>query len=249
MVNKKTSKPIDEPPRKILSIDGADKTEFRRNLAKMATSPEFSTYRILQSVEQKTGIWEPMDIPILMEELRNQAATVNRGEMAQAEAMLMNQATALQSLFSRLTERALINETLPAFEANMKMALRAQSQCRATLETLSTIKNPPVIYARQANIANGPQQVNNGVAKPSQARDIENGQNKLSGDGNELLPHTRTSSIESRINPALETVGEVHRAKNGGRQGGGVQECVARRAAGDVAGSAGDVARTERGAE
>jgi hypothetical protein len=42
----------------------------------------------------------------------------------------------------------------------MRMALKAQSQCRQTLETLATIKNPPVVFARQANIAQGPQQVN-----------------------------------------------------------------------------------------
>ena len=38
----------------------------------------------------------------------------------------------------------------------MKLALKAQNQCRMTLETLAAIKNPPVIYARQANFANGP---------------------------------------------------------------------------------------------
>jgi hypothetical protein len=40
----------------------------------------------------------------------------------------------------------------------------AQSQCRATL---ATIKHPPVMgYVRQANIAHGPQQVNNASAAP-----------------------------------------------------------------------------------
>lgn len=44
------------------------------------------------------------------------------------------------------------------------MALKAQAQCRATLETLAEIKNPqPTAFLRQANIAYGPQQVNNGV--------------------------------------------------------------------------------------
>jgi len=44
-----------------------------------------------------------------------------------------------------------------------------------TLETLATIKNPPVVFARQANINNGgQQQVNNGTVpqeavKPAQA--------------------------------------------------------------------------------
>ena len=46
----------------------------------------------------------------------------------------------------------------------MRLALKAQGQCRATLETLATIKNPPVVFARQANIAQGPQQVNNVVS-------------------------------------------------------------------------------------
>lgn len=33
-----------------------------------------------------------------------------------------------------------------------------------TLETLSTIGNPLVIYAKQSNIAHGPQQLSNGAA-------------------------------------------------------------------------------------
>jgi hypothetical protein len=51
----------------------------------------------------------------------------------------------------------------------MRLALKAQSQCRATLETLATVKNPPVLFAKQANIANGPQQVNNGTPAPGPA--------------------------------------------------------------------------------
>jgi len=43
------------------------------------------------------------------------------------------------------------------------MALKAQGQCRTTLETLAAIKNPPVLFAKRANIAHGPQHVNNGT--------------------------------------------------------------------------------------
>jgi len=56
----------------------------------------------------------------------------------------------------------------------MRLALRAQSQCRATLETLAVIKNPTTVaYVRQANIANGPQQVNNA---PQTAREVSGAQ-------------------------------------------------------------------------
>jgi len=49
----------------------------------------------------------------------------------------------------------------------LELALRAQSQSRATWDALATIKNPPVAgYVRQANIAHGPQQVNNTSATP-----------------------------------------------------------------------------------
>jgi len=49
------------------------------------------------------------------------------------------------------------------YEVHMRLALEAQNQCRMTLETLATIKNPPTVFARQANIAHRPQQVNNAM--------------------------------------------------------------------------------------
>ncbi|MBK9161250.1 MAG: hypothetical protein IPM27_06755 [Nitrosomonadales bacterium] len=149
-------------------IKGATENETNRNFARLATSPELAAYRAINGVENKSGIGEHIDVPTLLDELRGQAAAVNRGELNHVEAMLMNQATALQSLFSRLAERGMGCEHAPAFEANMRIALRAQSQCRATLETLAAIKNPPVVFAKQANInhGSGNQQVNNGTPAP-----------------------------------------------------------------------------------
>lgn len=63
--------------------------------------------------------------------------------------------------FSR---RALAQQYQKPMESYLRMAMKAQNQCRMTLETLTTVKNPSVVYARQANIAHGPQQVNNGVS-------------------------------------------------------------------------------------
>jgi hypothetical protein len=53
----------------------------------------------------------------------------------------------------------------------MKLALRAQSQSRQTVEALIVAKNPPVPIAKQANIANGPRQVNNNAAGVPRARE------------------------------------------------------------------------------
>ena len=192
---------------------GKTDEETCRNHAEVATSPELAAHRVIHAAERNSGLGEHMDVPTMLATLREQAKAVNDGDLQQAESMLMNQATALQSLFARLTEKAMGADYLTSFEGFMRMALRAQSQCRTTLETLSAIKNPPIVYAKQANIAQGHQQVNNGTMKPSRARETENEQTQLSEADHELLPDTRTSRHESQVNPALETLGEIDRAK------------------------------------
>lgn len=91
----------------------------------------------------------------------------------------MAQATTLDVIFNQLARRAaasLDGQYLRACDAYLRLAFKAQSQSRATLETLAFIKNPrSVAFVRQANIANGPQQVNNGTPPPStRARENEN---------------------------------------------------------------------------
>jgi hypothetical protein len=156
---KTEKRPAEKFPRKAIPIyEGKSEEETQRNFAAMVTAAETAAYRVVMSAERKSGLGDPLDVPSLMAQLRSQAAAVQGGSLAQVEAILINQATALQSLFARLSERGMASESLATFEGNMRMALRAQSQCRATLETLAMIKNPPVVYARQANIAQGGEQ-------------------------------------------------------------------------------------------
>lgn len=104
------------------------------------------------------------DLSALIEDLRNRVERVWSGDMKSAEAMLYGQAHALNTIFTALSRRAALAEQIPQFQAAMLMALKAQAQSRATLEALAEIKNPrPVAFVKQANIANGPQQVNNGA--------------------------------------------------------------------------------------
>jgi len=103
--------------------------------------------------------------------------------------------------------------TFEAGEQLFKMALRAQSQCRATLETLATVKNPPVVFAKQANIANGPQQVNNNLNAASHAGEKPNTPNELLEQSNEQPLDTGAPGATSACHSPLEAVGAVHRAK------------------------------------
>lgn len=223
--SKKAATPeADKFPRKAVPLilrKGDSEEVVASKFSKLATSPELAAYRAINATETKSGYGEHIDVPTLLEQLRDQAAAANRGDLSQAEAMLMNQATALQSLFARLAERGMSCDLAPAFEANMRMALRAQSQCRATLETLAAIKNPPIVYARQANVTTGPQQINNGTASfitekngvPLRAREIETEQTQLTGGSHELLPDTRASRSASRADSTLEALGEIDRAE------------------------------------
>ena len=98
------------------------------------------------------------------------------------------------------------------FERLMRLALKAQSNCRATAESLAAIQNPPTVFARQANIANGPQQINNG-SPPSRVRRSTLEPNELlEAHGKRLEPGTQ--STPSNRDQELATVGTIDRAQN-----------------------------------
>ncbi|MFZ1641471.1 MAG: hypothetical protein WAV07_08550 [Candidatus Contendobacter sp.] len=59
----------------------------------------------------RVGYGAKLDTLALVRCLRSQAAAVKTGDLAHVEAMLMNQATALQSLFARLVERGMSTDT------------------------------------------------------------------------------------------------------------------------------------------
>lgn len=125
----------------------------------------------------------PLEIGETFEAVMETTRKVKKGDMSGPEAMLVSQAAALNSIFTELARRAGVNmgEYMGAMESYLRLALKAQAQCRATIETLAEMKNPPVVIARQANISNGPQQVNNG--QPPRADEKQNLPNELLEDG------------------------------------------------------------------
>jgi len=138
---------------------------------------------------------------------------VNEGDSLKVtERILLSQAHALDALFAGLARRAALNmgTHLGATETYLRLAMRAQSQCRATLETLAAIKNPPVVFAKQANIAHGHQQVNNGTGV-AHAGETEKPQPELleHDHGERLDTGAATAAIGS--DQAVATVVEIHR--------------------------------------
>ena len=162
------------------------------------------------------------DLAETVADLRNQVKEVQAGDMGRVEAMLYGQAMTLQTIFTSLARKAVAQEYLKQFQVNLALALKAQAQCRATLEALAEIKNPrPVSFVRQANISNGPQQVNNGAGTQAGTHAPAHAE-KTEGAQNELLEHqhgnyldTRAQSQAGRADRKLETVAPRHRAAIG----------------------------------
>ena len=157
----------------------------------------------------------------MVESLQAAGEAVNRNDLAAAERMLYAQAVTLNAIFNEMARRAALNmgEYPDAVDRYMRLGLRAQAQCRTTIEALHEMKNPrPVAFVQQANIAHGAQQVNNEAAPvPLRARETGIKQNEQSrGDHHGLLEDAGASSAASGANRNLGALETVHRAAHVG---------------------------------
>jgi hypothetical protein len=178
-------------------------------VARTVTRPEVQAAVTIQQWQCNVS-----EVNALVKTLSLQVDDVTNGSMKRPEVMLLMQAHTLDELFNNLARKAHRQEYMPNHDAFMRMALKAQNQCRMTLETLSNIKNPPVIFAKQANISNN-QQINNSVPAPSQAEENKNRQNKILEHTHGERLDTRTKGEAIPVNSHLETLGKEHGAKIG----------------------------------
>lgn len=193
------------------------KQETDEQTARMALSASMNAVAVIEEYGKPMG---ELNIAALFDALYESVEKVWDGDMQRSEAMLMGQAHALQAIFMNLSRRAIRQDYLKQFETYLRIALKAQSQCRATLETLAAIKNPPVAIVRQANIAHGPQQVNNGVVandSSPRAREIENSQTQLLEANHGQRLDTGTAGATGGANQELETVGAFNRPQDSRR--------------------------------
>lgn len=215
MINTKTK--VRAPAKK----NGSNHFEIRRDssedesaaFARTVTSP---TVRGAVTSQAFSKVFGETDLQSLVNELGNQCIKVKDGKLSRAESLLITQAHTLDAIFNELARRSALNmgEYINAAERYLRLALKAQSQCRATLEALAAIKNPPVIYAKQANIANGPQQVNNGT--PARAREEKTTQpNELitAETGYEQTLDAGRTATTIGTDSAMATLGTINRAE------------------------------------
>lgn len=210
------SKPKSKPARADateLVVGGKPGESQEAAAARALLKPTFNAALVVGQYGKKFSNIE-LGIGDLVAELSVQAEAVQDGDLARAETMLIAQAHSLDAIFAKLSELAMRNfgDHFDAGDRFMRLALKAQSQSRATLETLSAIKNPPVVIAKQANVTTGPQQVNNGIPL---ARENVIEQNKLLEQSNGQWLDSGATGQASGSDSEMATVGAIDGAKVG----------------------------------
>lgn len=195
-----------------------DETEAAA-LSRAVASPSVNAgMTMLQFHPLKTGA----SVTDLVEQIGKHAKTVRDGDMDRPEAMLVAQAHTLDTIFNSLAQRAAQNMAaghMHATDTYLRMALKAQSQCRTTIEALGELKYPKTAtFIKQQNVANQ-QQVNNGSA-PSTPAGVR-AQEKNITPTNKLLQEQKNEALDTgrkgsagRSNSKLEAVGSVNGAKH-----------------------------------
>jgi hypothetical protein len=168
----------------------------------------------------------PLSLTDMVATLREEGQAVNRGDLSALERTLTAQALTLNTIFGELARIAQCNlfRTPETADRYLRLALKAQSQSRATVETLAGMKNPQVVFARQTNINNGgQQQVNNGALP--QSAGAQAGASADPGETvsrpNELLEDLTHGSTQldagaagaaGRTNQGMEALGAINRS-------------------------------------
>lgn len=181
---------------------------------------------------QHSGVAGGTELNELVRSTRAAVGRAAKGETDQADGLLTSQAIALNAVFLEMSRRAALNmgQHMGAMETYMRLALKAQSQCRTTLETLAEIKNPrAVAFVKQANIAGGHQQVNNLAPEIPGPVPVEAGRAGTKRRPNELLEEIpdaqwldpRAAPATGAGDPEVATVGAGDRPAQRRRKGQG----------------------------
>ena len=215
--SKQPGKQATPPPRdpKVLTLEGKQGEDMPQTKARAATKASVNAVLVVNAF-QGNIMGKDVDIGELVTTMQTTFKEVNDGDLSGLEAMLVGQATALQTMFTSLATRAASQEYLKQYGVYMTLALKAQAQSRATISALVDLKYPKqaATFVKQANMTTGPQQVNNAYAGTPSHSGIQSGAGNIQSEQNKLLEadhgnylDTRAQGAASRVNQTVDAVG------------------------------------------
>jgi hypothetical protein len=217
---KPTGKPA-APPRNPQTLPIVCKQDESMPVAKAKAATKASINAMLVvNAFQGNIMGKDVDVGELVTTMQTKFQRVSDGDLSTLEAMLVGQATALQTIFTSLAMRAAGQEYLTQYGLYMTLALKAQAQSRATISALVDLKYPKqaATFVKQANMTTGPQQVNNGAFPDKYAQahahtgDFQTAPNKLLEANHGQRLDIGAQAQTGRANQRVEAVGAVHRA-------------------------------------
>lgn len=154
----KTKATAPDDPNNLRIKTTPNETQARR-LAETALDP--SAHAAVTAIFYNKGTLGSQGITETYEALVEQAKAVQSGDLSNQQAMLAGQANALNSIFTELARRAGNNmgEHLHATQLYMRLALKAQAQCRSTIEALDRLANGHVQTVKHVHVGDGGQAV------------------------------------------------------------------------------------------
>lgn len=154
-----------------------------------------------------------IDLTEAVSVMKEKSETIIAGDLSELESTLAVQIVSLNAIFCTLASRAATCEYLNQVETNLRLALKAQAQCARTVEVLAAMKNPPIVFAKQANIAHGHQQVNNNQTPTHTGKTI-NSSNELLSETNHETLDTRGTIEAGGANQELAALETFNRSKD-----------------------------------
>lgn len=153
---------VRQPKTEVCRIDaGLRGVAEAKNDAQALAAYVGHAHNLAEAISGVSTVGGSIDAPAMQRELQAAGDEVSGGDLSRLERMLASQAIVMNTMFGQFIARASKSSNLKTIEAYSRLALKAQSQCRTTAETLALMLNPTPII-NQRNISNGPQQVNNG---------------------------------------------------------------------------------------
>jgi len=206
-------------PSKPEANNSAQLADEAENRAKLTLLPSVNAALVIESYNGNAA-GKVVDFITMVDQLSETFAEVKEGDVSRLEAMLIGQATALQSMFVSLAQRAHHQHSEKQFSSLLSLALKAQAQSRATIQAIADLKYPrQVAFVNQANISHGPQQVNNGpgpdVIPSPRAKKSQFPQNELLVEPSHGCTNLDTGAASSpkRSHSELDTVGAINRSE------------------------------------
>ncbi len=198
----------------ILGLAANPITSIDRLVSELAVSPAINAGMVIDSLASSLLGSGNAALCDVADSLRQTSQRVQSGDLAPLETMLVSQANALQAIFTGYAVKAQAQTNLRNMESMMNLALKAQAQSRATISALVDLKYPrQATFVKQANIANGAQQVNNATGSSARKKNPPS-PNKLSRPDHELRQDARAPRLTVKESESLEALGKVDRAAN-----------------------------------